>query len=54
MIQLIRRFFEDINRIANAVNANRTQDISVTLSQEDRNLLANFHRRRPSVKKEAL
>lgn len=53
MIRLIRRFFDDIHRLANAVNANRMQDMLVTLSPEDRTLLANFHRRRPSVKKEA-
>lgn len=46
MLKLVRRFFEDIHRIA-------TLGITVTLSPEDRTLLANFHRRRPSVKKEA-
>lgn len=53
-MKILKRFFEDIHRIADCMAANRMQDMLVTLSPEDRTLLANFHRRRPSVKKEAV
>lgn len=45
MIHLLKRFFEDIHRIANATFIQ--QEVSVTLSQEDRDLLANYRRRKP-------
>lgn len=48
-MKLLKRFFDDVHLIAHTPH-----DITVMLSQEDRNLLANFHRRRPSVKKEAV
>jgi hypothetical protein len=53
MIQLIRRFFDDIHRLANLLcNQPSPQQIVVILSPEDRDLLANYRRRRPAVKKE--
>jgi hypothetical protein len=62
MIQLIRRFFFDVHRIANVlcdyfpvfVEPQKAHQISVILSPEDRALLANYRRRRPSVKKEGM
>lgn len=50
MIQLIRRFFDDIHLIAEVL---KYGGVAVSLSPEDRSLLANYRRRRPSVKKEA-
>lgn len=50
-MKTLLRFFDDIHRIANFVTANPTQDMLVRLSQDDRDLLANFRRRKPSVKK---
>jgi hypothetical protein len=51
MLNLLRQFFADIHRIAECIAANRMQETLVTLSQADRDLLANFHRRKPRVKK---
>jgi hypothetical protein len=52
-MKTLKQFFDDIHRIAECIAANRTQETLVRLSQEDRDLLANFRRRKPSVKKEA-
>jgi hypothetical protein len=52
MIQLVRRFFEDIHRIANFITANPQQDTTVTLSPEAIESLANFRRNKPRAKKE--
>jgi hypothetical protein len=56
MIQLIRRFFDDVHWLASSSvfsESPEPREIVVTLSPEDRALLANYRRRRPSVKKEA-
>lgn len=58
-MKTLKRFFDDIHRLANAVNANfrsssisRMQEMLVVLSQEDRNLLKEWRRNGPRVKKE--
>lgn len=53
MIRLLNRFFDDIHRLANFVTANPMQDTLVSLSQHDRDLLANYRRRKSSVKNPA-
>jgi hypothetical protein len=53
MIRLIKRMFDDVHRLANFVTANPPQETYVFLSPTDRDLLMNFRRRRPSMKKEA-
>lgn len=50
-MKTLKQFFADIHRIAECIAANRMQDTLVRLSQEDRDLLANYRRRRPSNKK---
>jgi hypothetical protein len=47
MIRLLKRFFDDINRLANCAAFPRSLDVVVTLCQEDRDLLTNFRRRKP-------
>ena len=51
MIRTLRQFFIDIHVIATCYNANRMQDVLVSLSPEDRDLLRNFRRRLPSKEK---
>lgn len=55
-MKTLRRFFDDIHRIANAVNANRMQEMLVVLSPADRDALVEaatkFRRNGPRAKKE--
>jgi hypothetical protein len=46
MIATLKRFFDDINRIANFVTANPMQDVLVTLSPAQLDLLNTPRRRR--------
>lgn len=50
-MKTLKRFFDDIHRLANFVTANPPQEVLVVLCNEDRSLLANFRRRKPSVNK---
>lgn len=58
MIRLLRRFFDDIHRIANVLSFSPTHDVLVSLSTEDRDLLAeaatNYRRNKTRVKKETV
>jgi hypothetical protein len=38
-MKLLKRFFDDINRIANCMSYSPAHDVVVTLSQSDRDLL---------------
>ena len=47
MISKLTRFFDDVHRLTNFLLANTMNETLVILSQQDRDLLANFHRRKP-------
>lgn len=49
-MKTLKRFFDDIHAIAEALNFG-VLDVNVELGKVDRDLIANFRRRRPSVKK---
>jgi len=51
MLTKLIRFFDDIHRIADCIAANR--EIFIHLSAEDRDLLANYQRRRQAKKVKA-
>lgn len=57
-MKTLKRFFDDINRIANCLAFPRAQDVLVELCQKDRDLLTEaatkFRRNGPRVKKDAI
>jgi len=46
MIRLLKRFLDDVHRIADCIAANRMQDVLVTLSPAQLDLLNTPRRRR--------
>jgi len=46
MIAKIIRFFDDFNRLTNFITANAPKDVAVHFSPDDRDLMANWRRRK--------
>lgn len=52
MIKTLKRFFENIERIANVLAANPMQDVLVTLRPEQLKELPLYQKRKPNKQKE--